>query len=438
MAASASSAAEKFRNKAASSTEKADAATQILNDAKAKATRAAEIAAAVATDLKTTSNQVVQYKEKIQNQVETEKKIATEIKQTEVEIQQAIKSYEQIRVDISSYVATYNDAKRAADEAAKIANEKEAAAARSKVVADNALEAYRMAAGGKNVISTEKPFTSATADVGENLQTSISASDLAKLKKIADEALARYNADKKAAESAKRNAEKFIAAFEKVKANLEAKVAAGKSIQIKIRDLQDSLNANRNKLAQVRTDKNDLFEKLRTTQAKVTETQNKLTLAQVEAQKAKVAAEKAALTVKKHQNDADNANTVADANDVAVQAAKDAAIDIEASSNSIDKIVSSQVADSAVKSLPMILGAVGLVVAVALVSMYAIRRARRRGLQSSNTVIENPVELEFDFDRILAEIRASEKVSKPKVSAAPRAQAKKATVRKATKKPRAR
>jgi hypothetical protein len=60
------------------------------------------------------------------------------------------------------------------------------------VIADNAVEAYRMVAGNKNVVSTQKPATVATAEFGENLQTAASASDISKLKQIADQAVARY------------------------------------------------------------------------------------------------------------------------------------------------------------------------------------------------------------------------------------------------------
>jgi chromosome segregation ATPase len=367
------------------------------------------------------------------------KAIEVTIAKTQSSIQSAIKSYEQIRLDISSYLVTYNQAKAAADEASKIANQKEEIAARSKVVAENALEAYRTAAGGKRLMSTEKPFTVASSDEGAFIQSTVSASDLAKLKEIADQAAARYNADRKIADTARNQAEKLIATYQKIKANLEAKVAEGNALQSRIRKMQDSLSSTRDKLAQASEEKNSLAKKLRLVQVKATQTQNELTLAQVEAQKSKVIADKISLALKKHKSDVKNALTVAEANEIAVQAAQEASLDIEASSNSIDKIVSSKAADTAVKTLPTVLAFTSVVALAALASIYAVRRMRRRVNSTNEPAPLDPIDVEFDFDRILAEIRADKTIGKNTSGNRPSASQNKVTTRKAVaKKPKGR
>jgi len=281
-----------------------------------------------------------------------------------------------------------SEVKVEAERAMKIASEKREQAARSREIADNALEAYRVASGSKSLVSTEKPYTVSSADTGENLQMAASATDIARLRQLADQAVARYNRDKADAEKASKLADKTLATFEKVKATLEAKVDAGKELQTRIRSLQDVLNNQRDELAAAVKARDQLQEKLRATRAQATSIQNKLTVAQIAAQKAKVAAEKAALSVSRFAGDVNNANKVADANDLAVTAADEAAIDIEASSNAIDEIV------------------------VASIFLYLARRAiRRRKHPILAPVAENFSELEFDFDRILAEIKQKQKKS---------------------------
>ncbi len=167
---------------------------------------------------------------------------------------------------------------------------------------------------------------------------------------------------------------------------------------------------------------------MRLAQSTATQTRNELTIAQVEAQKAKVIADKVKLIVAQHQNDAKNANTVADANQIAVEAAQQAAVDIEASSNAIDKIVASKAVDNSVKSLPAIFAIVAVVSVATFFAVYVTRRMRRRGQSPVAPLGAKDPEIDFDFDRILAEIRSKEAV----LSTAPRrSTAKKATTRKA-------
>jgi membrane-associated HD superfamily phosphohydrolase len=308
-------------------------------------------------------------------------------------------------------LSTYNEAKVEAERAMKLASEKRGQVVRSREIADNALEAYRVAAGSKNLVSTEKPYTVSSADTGENLQMAASATDVAKLKQLADQAVARYNRDKADAEKASKLADKTLATFEKVKATLEAKVDAGKELQTRIRSLQDVLNDQRDELAAAVKARDQLQQKLRATRAQATSIQNKLTVAQIAAQKAKVAAEKAALSVSRFAGDVNNANKVADANDLAVTAADEAAIDIEASSNAIDEIVASEIVDNTIKSLPAIIAAISILT-VASIFLYLARRAiRRRKHPILAPVTENFSELEFDFDRILTEIKQKQKKS---------------------------
>ena len=354
---------------------------------------------------------------KIEGQKQTEQKIKEEISNSEKKLQNFIKQYEQIRVDISSYISTYNDAKADADKALKIVSEKRTLASRSKEIADNALEAYRVASGAKNLESTEKPFTVANIEVGTNLQMAASATDIAKLKQLADQAVARYNRDKADVEKASKLADKALATFEKAKATLEAKVAAGKDLQTRIRTLQDVLANQKDELAAAVKTRDQLQEKLRATRAQATSVQNRLTVAQIAAQKAKVAAQKAALPVSRFQGDENNANRVADANELAVTAAEDAAIDIEVSSNAIDEIVSSKIIDDSIKSLPAIVSTVSVIALASFALLLARRAIRRRKHPILAPADEDFSDLEFDFDRILAEIKQKQ-IKSPAVTKA--------------------
>jgi hypothetical protein len=67
-------------------------------------------------------------------------------------------------------------------------------------------------------------------------------------------------------------------------------------------------------------------------------------------------------------------------------------------------------------------------------AIYAVRRIRRRGQAPIAPLGTKDADIEFDFDRILAEIRSKEAalVSAPRKSPVKKSTAKKAVVRKAT------
>jgi hypothetical protein len=198
--------------------------------------------------------------------------------------------------------------------------------------------------------------------------------------------------------------------------------------------MQDDLAAQRQKLAVAVGTKNQLTRKLRSTQSVVTAKLNDLTVAQVEAQKAKVIADKAALAVKQYRTDASNADKVATANEDAIEAAKAAAIAVSDSSNSIDKIVASSAVTNSIASLPMIFSAVAIAAAAAFLGTFAVRRYRRRGSAPLPTFTEPDLDIQFDFDRILAEIRSKEdkRQARATTAKATTAKAKTTTVRKTT------
>jgi hypothetical protein len=122
--------------------------------------------------------------------------------------------------------------------------------------------------------------------------------------------------------------------------------------------------------------------------------------------------------VAKHRNDASNADKVATANEAAIEAAKQAAIAVAASSNSIDKIVSSKIVNNSIASLPMIFSIAAVVAAAAFFTTYAVRRYRRRGQAPLPTFTEPDLDTQIDFDRILADIHAKERKRQEKAVAA--------------------
>ena len=178
--------------------------------------------------------------------------------------------------------------------------------------------------------------------------------------------------------------------------------------------MQDELAQQREKLASATDRIASLQKNIRSAKAAVTSVQNKVTSARLAAQRAKVIVDKAELQVDRFKRDVNNANKVADANDLAVAAAEDATVDIEVSSNLIDKIVSSEKVDSSIKSLPaiatVIMGAVAAFLAVYAITK-AIRR-RRNPLLAPTKDDKLDLDLEFDFDQILAEIKAKQSKSK--------------------------
>jgi hypothetical protein len=171
--------------------------------------------------------------------------------------------------------------------------------------------------------------------------------------------------------------------------------------------------------------KNSINQKLRNSQSEVTSKLNALTVAQVDAQQAKTAADQATLVVTKHRTDAAAANKIAEANEAAIEAAKKAALAVTDSSNSIDKIVASNIVNNSIATLPVILTAVAIVVA-GFFATLAIRR-RRQGAAGMNPIFTEPDPATArDFDRITSEVK-----SKSTVATARKAPAKKAAVRKA-------
>ena len=113
--------AEKYRQRALDSLEKADAAKSVLNEARTQEARASNEVATVTAEYKRVITQVLNFEQQIEKSFEKEKSIKNEIVTTEKKIQSAISAYEKIRLDISSYINTYNEAKREADSAAVLA-----------------------------------------------------------------------------------------------------------------------------------------------------------------------------------------------------------------------------------------------------------------------------------------------------------------------------
>jgi hypothetical protein len=425
LAAKAAAQAMKYRNQADESTTKANAATQAMNDAKDKATRTAEIAAAVATDLQTITNQVVKYQSQLKDTESKEKSLQKSIEAKQQSLDSLVTQYEQVRIDNGSKARAYLQAQSIAAAASENAVEKKNIAMLSKKAADDAVAAYKAAAGIKSLISVEKPFTVESADAGTYLQNTATAEEIAKLKLAAEKAVARYNLDQKAADLAVKAANEAMANFKKAKATLDAGLALGKSLQEKINSYADQMNADRQTLAETVVLKNSLNRKIQVSQVQVTSKLNDLTVAQVEAQQAKVAADQATLTVTKHRTDAAAANKIAAANEAAIEAAKKAALAVTDSSNSIDKIVASKIVNDSIATLPVILTAVAVVVA-GFFATLAIRR-RRQGAGGMNPIFTEPDPATArDFDRIKSEVK-----SKGTVKTARKAPAKKAAVRKA-------
>jgi hypothetical protein len=315
---------------------------------------------------------------------------------------------------LSELVSIYNTAKAEADEAAKTFAEKQEQAVRSKTIAINALEAYKTASKSKNLVSSEKPELVAIPLSEANIEMAASFDEISKLRQLADQAQARYLKDKAAAEAAQKIAENSRIKFEKAKSALESKVETGREIQTNIRSLQDTLNEQRKNVDLNFKLQESLIAEIRSSQANIAAVRNKLTQAKLQAQRAEFVSAKAALQIKSLSEDAKNANKIADANELALEAAKDATVDIEVSSNLIDKIVASEKVDSSIKSLPAIATIIMGTFAAAL-AVYAIARAirRRRNPLLAPTREDNfDLDLEFDFDQILAEIKAKQSKSK--------------------------
>jgi hypothetical protein len=77
----------------------------------------------------------------------------------------------------------------------------------------------------------------------------------------------------------------------------------------------------------------------------------------------------------------------------------------------------------------MIFSAVAIAAAAAFLGTFAVRRYRRRGSAPLPTVTEPDLDIQFDFDRILAEIRSKEDKRQARATTT---KAKTTTVRKTT------
>ena len=398
---------DSYRASASAARAKADAATRTMNDAEAAATRASEIAASVATDLQTKTNEVTKIQSAIKKISTEDKAVQNKLISTQKSLNELVAEYEKSRIESANYAKIYLASQRRYAEAVQTASDKKVAAQLSKKFADDAVAAYNAAAGLKNLVSTEKPYTSNNAEIGANVLASASKAEISKLKLAADQAVARYNRDQQEAEIAAKAADAALNEMKKVKTALQNKLAAEQALQNKINSFADDLAKFRQARSDFTEQKNSLEEKLRVTRTQVTEKLNELTLAQVDAQKAKVAADNAALKASQYRKDAANAESVVTANEAAIEAAKKAAISVTESSNSIDKLVAPKLVDDSISSLPIIFGVSALVVAATFFTVNAIRKMRRRTRAPDGLFSEIDPEIQRDFDRITDEVKKS-------------------------------
>ena len=331
------------------------------------------------------------------------------------------RKFEAIKLDISKTSVSFNKARTAANISAKDAAEKKALAQSAKVMADNALAAYKTAVALKSQNLTIKPFTVANTDTGQDLKSSVTSSDIAKLKLLAEQANTRYEQAKRVAEYAAKTAAKTLADFQNIKVILEDKVTSAKKYQETIVTLQDQLANQRSNLANTQIKTNVLNSKLLNSKAQVTERLNRLTIAQVEAQKDKVIAEKTMLAVIKFRKESQLTDKVAKANETAIAEAKKAANSVISSNESIHQIITPKIVQKPFNSYTLIITAIVVITITATVFTIAIRR-KRRTINSSELVIEeNDFEFNFDIDKILSEIKIkSEKKQKRKAPQKPK------------------
>ena len=96
--------AQKFRKRESESADKADAATKVLNEAKFQASRATQTVTTAKEDLTTASNQAAKIEDKIAVQKNIEKKNIETIFNTQNEIQNLIRKFEESRSDVANYL----------------------------------------------------------------------------------------------------------------------------------------------------------------------------------------------------------------------------------------------------------------------------------------------------------------------------------------------
>jgi hypothetical protein len=212
-------------------------------------------------------------------------------------------------------------------------------------------------------------------------------SEANRLKVIADQATARYNRDKAAADLAQKKADRALASFENSRKLLENKVLIGKNLKDKIRAAEEKLKTSQAKLLKISSAKNLLAKKLTNAKAKAIAKQNALTAAQVKAQVAKVKVVQATAILETRKKDLANNDKVADAQADAVSALDKAKQDIAGSESKIDQIDVATDKGVFARSLPVILT---IVAVVAIVSFFATVAIRRRKKGSSKLK-------EFDF-----------------------------------------
>jgi hypothetical protein len=355
--------------------------------------------------LQTQTNEVTKLQDSIKKVGAEDKAVQNKSISTQKSLNELVSDYDKARLESANYAKIYSNSQRKYAEALQTASDKKVAALLSKKVADDAVAAYKSAAGLKNLVSTEKPFTSDSSELGANVVSSASATEIAKLKLIADQAVARYNQDQREADVATKAAEVALADMNKAKAALQNKLQAEQALQKKINSFADNLAKYQQARADLSQQKNALEEKLRASRSQVTKKLNELTLAQVDAQKAKVAADNAAIEASQYRKEAANAEDVLNANEAAIEAAKKAAIAVTESGNSIDKLVASKLLDDSISTLPAILSVSTLVVAATFFAVNAARRKRRRVGVPAGLTPEFDPEIQRDFDRIADEVK---------------------------------
>jgi hypothetical protein len=295
-----------------------------------------------------------------------------------------------------------------------------AAADASKKVADAALAAYR-AASGKNLISTEKPYSVGTSILGED-SLNRAANDIKELKAIADRAAAKYEKDKKAASDAEIFANQKLALADRVKNLLEEKIAEGRELKSQIAAKEKSIEELASQLRGLESKKAQVLENLSNAEAASISAQNKLTAAQVAAQKARVKVDKLEANLDTAKKDAANADKVNDAKEQAEKDVDQAQKDLDGAEDSVDGITTVGGTTSMWRSLPLILTIVGVVAVVTFFAMNAIKRSRRKSGEG-----------ELDIDEFIgsAEVAPVAKKAVAKKAVAKKAVAKKAVAKKA-------
>ena len=287
------------------------------------------------------------------------------------------KRFSILTLDLSALQSNYRSATSAATTAAANSRRLSAVASASKKAADAALAAYR-AASGKNLISTEKPFTVDNSIVGET-SLNRATNDVKELKEISDRAAAKYEKDKKAASDAQSIANQKVALANKVKALLDEKISQGAALESEIATKEKNIEGLRAQLRDLESNKEQALENLSSAKAASISEQNRLTAALVAAQKARVRVTQLEADFDASKKDAANADKVNNAKEQAEKDADQAEKDVEGAESGVDEITTVSTVTSSLRSLPLILTIVGVVAAVAFLALNAVKRSRRKG-----------------------------------------------------------